>query len=110
MALANEATFEYTCLKYDPPSGVLRFDEAPDFDTAREPTVGKMLTICSVGEATQSKSSAIWHHKWMWVLDDYSGFDVGESYAWSKKWIGVLTEAAKGSLKSWAEQLQAHRL
>lgn len=109
-AIANEASFQFTCIKYDTLTSVVRFDEAPNFDTAREPTVGKMLTISRDGTAIVSRTSAIWHHKWMWVLDDYSGFGVPESYAWSKRWLSVLTEAAKSSQPAWLTQLGYHHL
>ena len=88
--IAEREGFDYNCMYYNPKKpDVVRFDEAPDFDTAREPITGYYLTVdTSTGEAKRSKnrSAQIWHNKWMWVKDDYKGFDVDEAYEWSKTW------------------------
>ena len=88
--IAEREGFSYNCIMYDTKKpDVVRFDEAPDFDTAREPITGEYLTVdTATGEATKSKSPSlqIWHNKWMWVKDDYKGFDVNEAYEWSKTW------------------------
>ena len=85
----NYPTVQYNCLMYDRKNpNVLRFDEASDFDTAREPSPGNMYSVdTSTGYITKRFSPQIWHHKWLWVLDDYKGFNVQESYEWSKKWL-----------------------
>lgn len=103
-------TFNYNCVMYDTSNNMVRFDEAPDFDTAREPKVGNFIKVMPNGEATKGSSSNIWHHKWLWVKDDYSGFNVEESKLWSAKWLGILTETAKGTQKTWDKQLENHGL
>ena len=102
----TNADFKYNCVMYDSKSGNVRFDEAPDFDTAREPIVGDTLTVKPDGTTKRGHSNYIWHHKWIWVKNDYKGFDVNKSKAWSQKWLGVLTETADGNgLERWNAQL-----
>lgn len=105
--LANtNSDFEYNCVMYDAKTGNVRFDEAPDFDTAREPVVGNTLTVKPDGTTKAGYSKYIWHHKWIWVKNDYQGFDVNESKAWSQKWLGILTETADGNgIERWNAQL-----
>lgn len=103
--------FKYNCVCYSSKENVIRFDEAPDFDTAREPHPGKMLTLnlntfYKTMELKESYSEAIWHHKWEWVTEDYDGFNVQDSYEWSKLWLSKVNEVASGSLVKWKEQLK----
>lgn len=102
----TNSDFEYNCVMYDAKTGNVRFDEAPDFDTAREPVVGNTLTVKPDGTTKAGYSKYIWHHKWIWVKNDYQGFDVNESKAWSQKWLGILTETADGNgIERWNAQL-----
>lgn len=98
--------FKYNCLMVDRNRPyVIRFDEAPDFDTAREPHPGDFIEVnVSTKEIRRGHSDFIWHHKWMWVDDDYTGFDVGESYEWSKKWTRFISHPS-GSKRIWEQQL-----
>lgn len=102
----TNSDFKYNCVMYDAKTGNVRFDEAPDFDTAREPVVGNTLTVKPDGTTKAGYSKYIWHHKWIWVKNDYQGFDVNESKAWSQKWLGILTETADGNgIERWNAQL-----
>ena len=93
------------CINYK--EGWIRFDEAPDFDTAREPTVGLTYKIYyNESRIVKRQVNQIWHHKWMWVKDDYKGFDVKESFEWSRKWLSKFDEPAKGSPQCWKLQLK----
>jgi hypothetical protein len=103
----NFPNFAYNCLMHDSSNGDVRFDEAPDFDTAREPVVGNMVTIKSDGVVKTAKSNMIWHHKWLWVKDDYTGFDLDESKKWSQLWASKLEGIAKGNKEGFSQQLQA---
>ena len=101
--------FTYNCISFDfkTPDKV-RFDEAPDFDSAREPIPGKMITVdITNNTCTVSKSNQIWHHKWTWVKNDYKGFDVEKSYNWSKLWTSKISDVSGiGSMKVWNRKLQ----
>ena len=85
--------FEYNCMTYTPKTGAIRFDEAPDFDTAREPIPGRQITVDADGKVVRDKTNnQIWHHKWQWVQNDYTGFDVEESWNWSKQYLNTLRQ------------------
>ena len=89
---------------------IVRFDEAPDFDTSREPHPGRIIEVdVSSLEIRETYSDYIWHHKWMWVSDDYKGFDVNASYEWSKKWTSVISHPS-GSKRIWDAQLEKANL
>jgi hypothetical protein len=82
--------FEYTVVKYDLSTDVVSFIQSHDFDSAAEPTVGDLYTIRPEGTCTFRRKLAdpwIYHHKWLFVHDDYSGFDVEESKARSVAWL-----------------------
>lgn len=101
----------FNCICFDTRRGILRFDEAPDFDTAREPHPGRMVSISLKDfSITGSFSMQIWHHKWLWVRPDYEGFDVEESYLWSQKWLSCFTVPASGSPDKWKNQLKYYNL
>lgn len=102
----------YNCIRYTFNNGNVRFDECPDFDTAREPHVGRYLEVSpKTGEVVRSgRSNSIFHHKWLWVKDDYKGFNVQESYDWSKLWLSKLKETAKGTDRTWQAQLNQYGL
>lgn len=99
--------FKYNCLMYDKKKpDTLRFDEAPDFDSAREPMPGVILSVdTSTGKIIKRYSPQIWHHKWLWVKDDYKGFDVEESYEWSKKWLEKISSPS-GYIDKWKAELK----
>lgn len=106
-----DSDFEYNCVMYDTKTGNVRFDEAPDFDESREPIVGDTITVKPDGSVKRGHSNYIWHHKWLWVKNDYQGFDVNQSKAWSNKWLGTLTETADGNgIERWNTQLDRFNL
>lgn len=97
----------YNCLKYDMNTRVVSFQESPDFDTAREPIVGDYVAVFPDGRTRKGHSDYVFHHKWLWVEDDYEGFDVESSFQWSQKWLSVLTETADGNgIQRWNNQLK----
>lgn len=104
--------FEYNCISYHPASGEILFQEAPGFDTEREPMVGMQVKVTADGTVSDMKPvTQIWHHKWQWVDNDYDGFDVRESWEWSKQWLSTIVGASKGgSLNAWNGQLKENGL
>ena len=97
----------YNCIKYDLNTRVVSFQESPDFDTAREPIVGDYVAVAPDGKTRKGHSDYIFHHKWLWVEDDYEGFDVESSFQWSQTWLSVLTETADGNgIERWHSQLK----
>jgi len=101
-------TFKFNSVMWNRETGEIRFDEAPDFDTASEPHVGKYITIAPNGTTREGQSNSIWHHKWLWVKDDYKGFDVDKSKQWSTMWLSKLPQVAKGTDKAFDAQLQQY--
>jgi len=106
--------FKYSCIKFTPSLGVFRVDASPDFDTAREPHTGDSINIYYnkgiVKPNPPHQGTSIWHHKWIWVMDDYKGFNVEESYQWSKLWLSRFKETAIGRDKIWNLQLRKYGL
>ena len=88
----------------------IRFDEAPNFDTAREPITGKHWSYMSDGKTASGESKNVWHHKWQWVGDDYKGFNVDDSYGWSKQWTERLNKSPQSSPEKWDLELIEHGL
>ena len=106
-----DPAFDYNCIRYSPKTGAISFQEAPDFDTAREPVVGDYITVFPDGTIKTGHSNYIWHHKWLWVKNDYTGFDVEEAWEWSKEWLSTLQEVSDGNgIERWNAQLQRYGL
>lgn len=106
-----DPAFEYNCIRYSPKTGAISFQEAPDFDTAREPVVGDYITVFPDGAIKTGHSNYIWHHKWNWVRNDYPGFDVDESWEWSRTWLNTLQETSDGNgIGRWNAQLDRYGL
>lgn len=103
--------------KIDTKKNTVSFIESKNFDTAREPDVGDAYTVNLNTEKikiTKAKGQ-IYHHKWMFVTDDYAWFDVEESKRWSKTWQKVLpndriVKSRIGYKKYWDEYLRKYGL
>lgn len=108
----NYPNFRYNCIRYDPVATTISFQQAPDFNTASEPVVGDYVTVnCRTGKLSSGHSNSIWHHKWLWVKDDYTGFDVDDSFEWSRLWLSQLPEPADGSNRTnWFRQLNKYNI
>lgn len=103
--------FQYNCIRYSPKTGDISFQEVPDFDTAREPRVGDYVTVKSDGTIKTGHSDYIFHHKWLWVDNNYPGFDVSESWSWSRQWLNTLQETSDGNgMSRWNAQLDKYDL
>lgn len=84
--------FKYNIVKYVPQTDTITFIQSPDFDSADEPMVGTALLVKPDGNTKAMNPSGdpwIYHHKWLWVKDDYTGFDVEESKQRSLKWMSL---------------------
>ncbi len=95
--------FRWNCLKINQKTLAVTFINSPDFDTADEPVSLDNYTVDVHGELKYYKPPAsplIWHHKWLWVMDDYSGFDVEESKERSVFWNEQLEDHPDPRIKS----------
>lgn len=89
---------EYTAVRFDVKSGNVAFIYSPGFDVEDEPIVGKSILVKadnSVKITPQKKDPQIWHHKWLWVEDDYKGFDVEKSKERSNLWKDKVSKEEK---------------
>ena len=103
--------FQYNCMRYSPKTGAVSFQECPDFDTAREPKVGDYINIFPDGTVKTGHSEYIFHHKWLWVDNNYTGFDVKDSWNWSREWLNTLQETSDGNgIGRWNAQLKRYGL
>lgn len=82
--------FSYTVVKYQSQSRQVDFIAVPDFDQAPEPLVGDRWIVLPGGR-TQFRPMPVdpflFHHKWLFVADDYPGFSVTDSQARSRGWM-----------------------
>lgn len=84
--------FDYTVVKYVEKESCVSFVLSPDFDSAHEPIVGDILRFDAKGSMQLFRQQAdpyIYHHKWLFVMDDYRGFDVNKSKSRSITWLGL---------------------
>ena len=97
----------FNTIKWSPAKNTITFQECPDFDSAREPKVGDYVIInYDTDGMKKGHSDYIFHHKWLWVKNDYDGFNVADSWNWSKTWLSVLTEPSDGNgIDRWNAQL-----
>ena len=102
----------FRCACYDIKNPcVIRFDTCPGFDTEDCPVVGYQYTIDTYnGRVKKKYCEQIFHHKWLWCREDYTGFDVQESYEYSKRWLSKFKEVASGYPWKWQEQLKKYGL
>lgn len=100
---------ETVCYDIKKPN-IVRFDVCRGFNIYEEPTVEDMIYVDINLERVikQIYNRQIYHHKWLWVASDYKGFDVKESYEWSKLWLSKVNETASGYLHKWNEQLKKY--
>jgi hypothetical protein len=106
-----EMAKNYNAVKYDTGEKAVTFQHSPDFDEADEPTVGdsvKIRTNGGVSVTKQKQDPQIWHHKWMWVSDDYRGFDVPASMKRSLQWFKKLKpgESSRIGTKSFWDKIR----
>lgn len=96
--------FKYNTLKVGLNDGRITFIDSPDFDTSPEPSVGEYVAVSPDESVKRGKSSAIWHHKWLWVKDDYRGFDVGDARERSQKYLKMDIDFSRiGNKKFWED-------
>jgi hypothetical protein len=89
--------FKWNCVRIKPDGigGCLEvaFQYSPDFDAANEPQVVQTVAVKHNGDVkVLNHKDTIWHHKWMWVGSDYSGFDYAASKQRSALWKQYVTK------------------
>lgn len=109
IALDASGLRDARAVSYDPKSETYMFSVAPDFDKVSEPKPGKAIKVVMDGDNVDKVFPAktinqVWHHKWMWVDDNYNGFNVKDAYDWSKTWSSKISNPS-GSKPIWLKQL-----
>lgn len=100
---------KFTIIKINRKDKYISFIYSPDFDTADEPIVSDAYKVKNDGAVTltrEKKVPQIYHHKWLFVKDDYIGFSVAKSKERSKKWLSVsdkINMAKIGSKRYWED-------
>lgn len=80
--------FAYTVVKLNSKDGTVSFIRCSGFDEQDEPEIEDVVTVRSDGEVLQRKQPSdryIYHHKWLFVRDDYEGFNVEASKERSRR-------------------------
>ena len=80
---------DYNAVKVSTKNWIVVFQQSPDFDTADEPTAGEYCRVDFHKKAKIRRTRQLWHHKWLWVMDDYEGFNVEASFRRSKDWLEI---------------------
>lgn len=82
--------YEYTVVKLNQRNDSVSFIQCPGFDTEHEPAITGIVVVSADGQVQHRSLPAdpyIYHHKWLFVADDYQGFDVAASKERSEKWM-----------------------
>ena len=68
-----------------------RTPKSPNWDSAQEPLATTGLKV-SDGKIKKLNINQIYHHKWLFVKDDYKGFNVDDSVKRSLAWLPLRKE------------------
>lgn len=88
--------FDYEVIRWDSKKNEIAFIESVDFLTSNEPLVGRVQRIQKEENSfimgklmNQPKDPLIYHHKWLFVKDDFKKFNITESKNRSLEWKNV---------------------
>ena len=93
--------FRFDLIRYDRTSNPnfvdVTFIQCQEFDLYRDPVMGDSWSIKGPGSKERwekknkftpmKKDPHVYHHKWMYVPQNYGGFSWNEAYAWSEEWL-----------------------
>jgi len=110
--LIRDVTPDFNIIKLSLSTADITLLNSPDFDTSPEPSILEYWHYSSNSDQwkyhrySEGDNAPIYHHKWMFVMDDYSGFDVEESKQRSA-WIESLPikHLSIGYQRQWKEIL-----
>jgi len=84
--------YEYSVVKLNQRNDSVSFIQCPGFDSEDEPAITAIVVVSADGivqRRTTPSDPYIYHHKWLFVADDYEGFEIMESKARSERWISL---------------------
>ena len=104
------ANYEYCIVKLNLKTNAVSFICCDGFDQDDEPEIGNSVHISLDGKTrirSKAKDPEIYHHKWMFVADDYQGFDVESGRQRSMSWINLedINKRKIGKLSYWVENV-----
>ena len=103
---------KYNIIKYNIKENKVTFILCHDFDSADEPLPNYYINFKD-GQPITTKGFQIWHHKWMFVDDDYMGFDVEHSKQRSYKWVTTMKDvnySKIGNPNIWEQLLKKYKI
>lgn len=77
----------YNITRLDLKAREVCFMLCPNFDTEDEPVITEVWNVTRDLYTSYDGNPFIYHHKWMFVKDDYEGFDVEAAKRRSLKWF-----------------------
>ena len=88
----------------------MSFIHCPGFDAEPEPVIAAIVVVRADGTVERRSLPAdpyIYHHKWLFVAEDYAGFDVSASRVRSQQWLGLsgVDRSRIGKRSYWEEQV-----
>lgn len=102
----------WNIIKLDTNDQAVTFIESQDFDEADEPQVHWYIKIKDnyASHRNTTLGTCVYHHKWLFVDDDYQGFDVEKSFERSKKIVKIanLDTRRIGQKEYWERLLENH--
>lgn len=107
-SLCNQS---YDVVKYTPKTKSVSFISCKSFDITPEPIIESSFLVKNnevVKKIVMSKSDPwIYHHKWLFVKDDYIGFDVEASKQRSLQWMSLsgIDYSRIGKLSYWQREV-----
>lgn len=89
--LIHVKNFQFNILKIKKDFTSITFINSKNFDTADEPSLYESMKVDITGNTKYAKydefNPPIYHHKWLFVKDDYKNFDVEKSKQRSQEWL-----------------------
>lgn len=103
--------FTHNIVKIGIGTPIVSLINSPDFDQSDEPVVGDYLVVnLDTGGVKRGNSRSIWHHKWLWVKDNYRGFDVDQSFNRSKEYLKMNIDFSKIGNKDFWDKNYAKKI
>ena len=112
--IKEEYDEDFKVVKYNTKTGDVSLIVSPEFDTVQEPKIEASVKYTKSTDTVGDRraGSTVYHHKWLMVEDDYTGFDVEDSMVRTEvinKEIDRLSLSRNqiGSSKVWSTVLES---
>lgn len=106
--------FWFDVVKFDKKNCNFTFIYCKDFDNEREPEITLCILVKKNQEIKVMKGRGqIYHAKYMFVKENYRGFNIEESKKWYETWNKIIPKELKkniGYKKNWIEILEKYNL